>query len=48
MRLTFLLNIFSYLTFSQEKPIVFYNEGGEKINKQEFNKKKNNKIFYKL
>ncbi|WP_405223767.1 hypothetical protein [Dokdonia sp. Asnod1-B02] len=36
MRLTFLFILFTCLSFGQEKPIVFYNESGEKIDKQKF------------
>ena len=36
MRLTFIFILFSCLSFGQEKPIVFYNEIGEKIDKQKF------------
>ena len=36
MRLTLLFIIISSLTYGQEKPIIFYNESGEKISKQEF------------
>lgn len=40
MRLTFLFIIFTSLAFGQERPIVFYNESGEKISKQKFIKTK--------
>ncbi|OIQ23080.1 hypothetical protein [Lacinutrix sp. MedPE-SW] len=40
MRLTFLFILFTCLTFGQEKPIIFYNESGEKISKQDFIKTK--------
>ena len=40
MRLTFLFTLLTYLTFGQEKPIVFYNESGVKISKQNFIKTK--------
>lgn len=36
MRSTFIFILFTCLTFGQEKPIVFYNESGEKISKQNF------------
>jgi hypothetical protein len=36
MRLTFAFILFTCLTFGQKKPIVFYNESGEEINKQKF------------
>ena len=36
IRLQCLLILFSCLTFGQEKPIVFYNEGGEKISREQF------------
>lgn len=41
MRLTFVFTLFTCLIFGQEKPIIFYNESGEKINRQEFIKTKN-------
>ena len=40
MRLTFLFILFTYLTFGQEKPMIFYNESGEKISKPNFIKTK--------
>lgn len=36
MKLTILFILFTCLTFGQEKPIVFYNESGQKINEQNF------------
>ena len=41
MRLTFLFILFTCLTFGQEKPIVFYNENGEEISKENFIESKN-------
>ena len=41
MRLTFVFLLFTCITLGQEKPIVFYNESGDKINKQEFIETKN-------
>lgn len=41
MRLTIAFILLTCLTFGQEKPIIFYNESGEKINKQEFIETKN-------
>ena len=40
MRLTLFFFLFTYLTLGQEKPIIFYNESGEKISKQDFVKAK--------
>ncbi|WP_299103502.1 hypothetical protein [uncultured Winogradskyella sp.] len=40
MRLTFIFFFFTSLIFGQQKPIVFYNEAGEKINQKEFIKTK--------
>ncbi|WP_275316945.1 hypothetical protein [Tenacibaculum bernardetii] len=36
MRLTLIFTLFTLFVFGQEKPIVFYNESGEKINRQKF------------
>ncbi|NIK92743.1 hypothetical protein GZ212_11325 [Mangrovimonas sp. CR14] len=36
MRLTLIFILFAYWGFAQEKPIVFYNESGEKVNRRKF------------
>lgn len=41
MRLTFFFVFFVSLAFGQDKPVVFYNEAGEKISKETFIKTRN-------